>query len=109
MLSKLLPFLTNPVVKDFAMYSDNICNKMKIYLTLTLTNMSTFVSPIRYFPSETLIIGNCVGQVHFSTKSRTWKREKIYYLVNKLNVLKFEDVYDLVNTILELGTVHFFI
>jgi len=38
---------------------------------LTLTKMSTLVSPIRYLPSETLIMGNCVGQVHLATKSRT--------------------------------------
>lgn len=38
---------------------------------LTLTKISSLVSPILYFPSETLTIGNCVGQEHLSTRSRT--------------------------------------
>lgn len=38
---------------------------------LTLTKISILVSPILYFPSETLTIGNWVGQEHLSTKSLT--------------------------------------
>lgn len=38
---------------------------------LTRTNIKTFVSPIRYLPSDTLIIGNWVGHLHLSTRSRT--------------------------------------
>lgn len=49
----------------------------KFQILLTRTNMSTFVSPIRYFPSDTRTIGNCDGHVHFSTKSRTWKANKV--------------------------------
>lgn len=42
-------------------------------LVLTRTKIRTFVSPIRYFPSDTRTMGNCDGQVQRSTKSRTWK------------------------------------
>ena len=54
---------------------------IKIYLQsshlfgLTLTKISVCVSPIRYFPSETRIIGNWVGHWHSDTISRTCKEK----------------------------------
>jgi len=44
---------------------------MMTCLILTLTKMSTLVSPMRYLPSDTLIMGNCVGHWHSATSSRT--------------------------------------
>lgn len=38
---------------------------------LTLTKMSKLESPTRYFPSETLIMGNWSGQVHLPRISLT--------------------------------------
>lgn len=55
----------------------NWTNKRNLFW-LTRTKINTLVSPMRYFPSETRIIGNCDGHVHFSTKSRTWKQTTIY-------------------------------
>ena len=46
-------------------------------ILLTLTKIRTCVSPILYFPSATLIIGNWVGHWHSDTNSLTWKVRKI--------------------------------
>ena len=43
------------------------------YIRLTLTKIRTCVSPILYFPSATLIIGNWVGHWHSDTNSLTCK------------------------------------
>lgn len=45
-------------------------------MLLTRTNIKTLVSPIRYLPSDTRTMGNCEGQVHFSTKSLTCNIEE---------------------------------
>jgi hypothetical protein len=39
---------------------------------ITRTKMRTLVSPMRYLPSDTRIMGNWVGHWHSDTRSRTW-------------------------------------
>ena len=48
--------------------------KMLFLFSLTLTKISTLVSPILYLPSDTRIMGNWVGHWHSSTMSLTWKQ-----------------------------------
>lgn len=43
--------------------------------------MSALESPTLYFPSETLVIGNCDGQEHWPRISRTYKTQ--YKLIKK--------------------------
>ncbi len=45
---------------------------------LTRTKMRTLVSPMRYLPSDTRIIGNWVGHWHSDTRSRTWDTKSMW-------------------------------
>ena len=49
----------------------------RLWWGLTLTKMRTLVSPMRYLPSETFTIGNCEGQAHRSTRSRTCAAQSV--------------------------------